>query len=158
MKNIIFTLGLLLAFSNLHADDVLSGLMQKPEKPVDIVVYRSPACGCCGKWLQHLKAHHFNVHDVITENMDAIKQQYGVPVNLASCHTAIAEGYIVEGHVPAADIKKMLKDKPDILGLTVPGMVTGTPGMEMGGKKDPFDVIAFDINGKFKLFNHYKKY
>jgi hypothetical protein len=125
---------------------------------MDIVVYRSPTCGCCSKWLAHLKQHDFNVIDNVTEKMQDIKDKYGVTHSLASCHTAIANGYIVEGHVPARDIKSMLKAKPDIKGLTVPGMVVGSPGMEMGVKKAPFKVIAFDKQGKTALYKSYEQY
>ena len=125
---------------------------------MDIVVYRSPACGCCSKWIAHLKKHDFNVQDNVLEDMQSIKDKYGVSRSLASCHTAIINGYIVEGHVPAIDIKTMLKEKPKIKGLAVPGMVTGTPGMEMGGQKAPFKVIAFDKDGQMKLFKSYDKY
>jgi len=127
-------------------------------KPTEIVVYRSPTCGCCGKWLEHLRHHHFNVVDHITDDMDGIKRQYGVPQNLASCHTAIVEGYVIEGHVPAADIQKLLAEKPPLKGLAVPGMVTGSPGMEMGERHDPFKVIGFEANGQYRIFNAYEQY
>ncbi len=128
------------------------------ETPMDIVVYRSPTCGCCGKWLQHLKQHDFNVIDNVTENMQGIKDKYGITNSLASCHTAIINGHIVEGHVPAGDIKSMLKAKSDIKGLAVPGMVAGTPGMEMGAKKMPFKVLAFDKQGNMALYKSYEEY
>ncbi|BCG62467.1 MAG: hypothetical protein methR_P0108 [Methyloprofundus sp.] len=128
------------------------------DTPMGIVVYRSPTCGCCSKWLEHLKRHDFNVIDNVTENMQDIKDKYGVTRSLASCHTAIINGYIVEGHVPARDIKSMLKAKAVIKGLTVPGMVVGTPGMEMGVKKIPFKVLAFDKQGKMALYKSYEQY
>lgn len=128
------------------------------DTPMDIVVYRSPTCGCCSKWLEHLKAHDFNVIDNVTENMQDIKDKYGVTRSLASCHTAIINGYVVEGHVPAQDIKSMLKDRASIKGLAVPGMVAGTPGMEMGTKKAPFKVLAFDKQGNMSLYKSYERY
>lgn len=124
----------------------------------DIVVYRSPTCGCCGKWLAHLNAHGFHVDDNRVDDMQDIKDQYGVTSSLASCHTAIVQGYVVEGHVPAGDIKTMLKNKENIKGLAVPGMVTGTPGMEMGDQRSPFKVIAFDANGQLKVYRSYIQY
>jgi len=124
----------------------------------EIVVYRSPTCGCCSKWLAHLKKHGFTVQDNVLDDMQQIKDRYGVNQSLASCHTAIIDGYIVEGHVPASDIVTMLKDKPDIKGLAVPGMVVGTPGMEMGDQKAPFKVIAFDKDGHMTLYKAYDKY
>jgi len=126
------------------------------EAPVDIIVYRSPTCGCCGKWIDHLKQNNFNVKDNVSDDMEAIKSQYGVPKEMASCHTAVVNGYVVEGHVPAADIIKLLKDKPKVTGLAVPGMVTGSPGMEMGGRVDPYDVMSFDKEKHFQIFNHYE--
>lgn len=125
------------------------------DKPVEVTVYRSPTCGCCGKWIDHMKQNNFNVKDNITDDMEAIKGRYGVPKEMASCHTAIVDGYVVEGHVPAADIVKLLKTKPKVAGLAVPGMVTGSPGMEMGGRADPYDVVSFDKEKHFQVFNHY---
>ena len=125
---------------------------------MDIVVYRSPTCGCCSKWLAHLEKHDFIVQDNILEDMQGIKDKYGVSRSLASCHTAIINGYIVEGHVPAGDIKAMLKEKMKIKGLAVPGMVAGTPGMEMGDQKAPFKVFAFDKDGQMQIYKSYDKY
>lgn len=128
------------------------------DNEVEIVVYRSPTCGCCKKWLNHLKKHQFNVKDIVTEDVPSIKEKYSVPKNMASCHTAIVDGYVVEGHVPAGDIKAMLNLKPEIVGISVPAMVTGTPGMEMGNKNDPFKVIAFDKEGNYQIFHNYEGY
>ena len=125
---------------------------------MDIVVYRSPTCGCCSKWLSHLKKHDFNVIDNVVNDMQSIKAKYGVKAELASCHTAIINGYVVEGHVPAGDIKSMLKNEENIKGLAVPGMVAGSPGMEMGEQKAPFKVIAFDAEGQMKTYKAYDKY
>lgn len=125
---------------------------------IEIVVYRSPTCGCCSKWLKHLENNGFIVKDKVTEDMAAIKEKYGVPNNMASCHTAIVDKYVIEGHVPAADIQSLLKTKPQVVGISVPAMPAGTPGMEMGGRKDPFKVIAFDKEGQLQIFNSYDKY
>lgn len=125
------------------------------EKAVDVTVYRSPTCGCCGKWIDHLKQNHFNVKDIVSDDMESIKNKYGVPKEMASCHTAIVDGYVIEGHVPADDINALLKSKPKVVGLAVPGMVTGSPGMEMGGRKDPYDVMSFDKENHFQIFNSY---
>lgn len=126
------------------------------DKPIEITVYRSPTCGCCGKWIEHMKQNNFIVKDNLSDDMEAIKAQYGVPKEMASCHTAIVDGYVVEGHVPAADIIKLLKTKPKVTGLAVPGMVTGSPGMEMGDRADPYDVMSFDKEKHFQIFNHYQ--
>lgn len=126
------------------------------DAPVEITVYRSPTCGCCGKWIEHMKQNNFSVKDNIVDDMESIKAKYGVPKELASCHTAIVDGYVVEGHVPAADVLKLLKTKPKVTGLSVPGMVTGSPGMEMGGRVEPYDVMSFDKEKHFQIFNHYE--
>ena len=97
---------------------------------LEITVYRDPSCTCCGGWMKHLTAQGFQPRNVLTSEIYTLKQQYGVPDNLVSCHTAVINGYIVEGHVPAAEIKRLLAEKPDVAGLTVPGMPIGTPGME----------------------------
>jgi len=124
----------------------------------EIVVYRSPSCGCCGKWVKHLELNGFNVSDKVTDNVQGIKDQYGVNKSLASCHTAIIGDYVIEGHVPAEDIKAMIQAKARVKGLSVPGMVTGSPGMEMGGRKDPYNVVSFDKYGKQSLYKAYEKY
>jgi len=126
---------------------------------LDITVYYSPTCGCCGSWMDHLQKHQFNVTRVPTNDMDAVKDQRGLPAKMGSCHTAVIDGYIIEGHVPAGDIKQLLTDKPsDIYGLSVPEMPVGTPGMEMGARKDPFAVIAFDKQGETRVYRQYSDY
>ena len=121
--------------------------------PLGIVVYKSPTCGCCGKWVEHIKANGFTVavHDV--DDVTPMKQTMGVPVQLYSCHTAIVGRYLVEGHVPADLIHKMVDAKASFLGLAVPGMVNGSPGME-GPTKDAYDVIAFEKGGKTSVYAH----
>jgi hypothetical protein len=126
------------------------------EAPIDVTVHRSPTCSCCEKWVSHLKANNFNVTDIVTDDMQSVKNKFGVRAEMASCHTAIINGYVVEGHVPANDIKQLLKTKPSIVGISVPGMPTGTPGMEMGDKKDAYDVVSFDEKNQAKVFNSYK--
>ena len=126
------------------------------DKPIDIVVHRSPSCTCCGKWLEHLKDNNFNVKDVVTNDVQAVKDKYGVSREIASCHTAIIDGYVVEGHVPANDIKTLLTTKPKVAGIAVPGMVDGSPGMEMGDSKDAYKVLSFDRENHTKVFNSYE--
>jgi hypothetical protein len=154
----IFLLALLVSAFNSAAESVWDKPAPYPSDPVDITVYRSPSCGCCGIWLEHLKKHNFRVTDIKTEDINHIKQQSGVTPGLASCHTALVEGYVIEGHVPAADIRKLLAEKPDTIGLSVPGMPQGTPGMEMSGSKQPFSVISFDKNGNQENFTDYLFY
>ena len=123
-----------------------------------VVVYKSPTCGCCSNWVQHLRTAGFQVeaHDVTDARLSAVAAEAGVTDDLRSCHTAKVDGYTVEGHVPAADIHRLLKEKPAIAGIAVPGMPMGSPGMEQGGRKDPFDTIAFTKDGKKSVFEKHR--
>lgn len=124
-----------------------------PAKPV-MQVYKSPTCGCCAKWVEHVKDAGFDVRvvDLDDAKLDVQKSKLGVAPKLQSCHTATVGGYVIEGHVPAADIVKLLKDKPSIAGLAAPGMPRGSPGMEMGSVKDRYDVVSFDKSGATKVY------
>lgn len=125
----------------------------------EMTVYRSPSCGCCGVWVEHAQKHGFKIEDIKTEDMEAIKQQYNVPAELASCHTTIIDGYVMEGHIPADDIKRFLAQKlDDLIGLAVPGMPIGTPGMEARDIKQPFQVLAFNDKGDIEVFKEYQSY
>ena len=121
----------------------------------DVVVYKSPTCGCCKKWINHLQDNGFNVKAVNMQNVSLIKKQHGVRPQLASCHTALVNGYTIEGHVPADDIYRLLKEKPEVKGLTVPGMPIGSPGMEQGNRKDPYAVYTFKQNGETTVYSKY---
>jgi hypothetical protein len=116
-----------------------------------ITVYKDPNCGCCAKWVKHLAANGFvtMVHD--SSDMDAVKKNMRVPADLQSCHTALVDRYVIEGHVPASDIKKLLASKEKVQGLAAPGMPMGSPGME-GSSSDPYDVIAFSTDGTKRVF------
>ena len=122
-------------------------------KPV-AVVYKTSSCGCCKLWVEHLKANGFTVEakDVSSDEVRAVSKAAGLKDDDSSCHTAKIGGYIVEGHVPASDIQRMLKEKPAIAGIAAPGMPQGSPGMEQGSK-EPFDVVAFTKDGKTKLYS-----
>jgi hypothetical protein len=120
----------------------------------EITVYKSPTCGCCNKWVDHLKDSGFEVKSYNRNDMPQVKQQLGVAPPLQSCHTAIINGYVIEGHVPATDIQRLLSEKPAIHGLTVPGMPMGSPGME-GPRKDRYDVLAIDKQGKTTVFSQH---
>lgn len=118
-----------------------------------LTVYKDPSCGCCTKWVAHLRANGLapDVHD--RTDMDTIKDDLGIPTALRSCHTAIAGKYRIEGHVPASDIKHLFATAPtSVLGLAVPGMPAGSPGMELGGRTDRYDVVAFDAHGATHVF------
>jgi len=117
-------------------------------------VYKSPTCGCCANWVDRVKRSGFDVeaHDVGEDMLNQMKTTAGVPVALRSCHVALAGGYAFEGHVPPDLVKNVLTEKPKVLGLAVPGMPAGSPGMEMGDRKEPYDVMAFDRSGKSWVF------
>ncbi len=117
-----------------------------------ITVYKDPNCGCCKKWITHLEANGFKVSAHDRSDMNALKDSLGVPSALRSCHTAVVGKVVVEGHVPAGDIRNAIARPPKgMIGLAVPGMPAGSPGMEMG-RKDRYDVIAFDAAGATKVF------
>jgi len=116
-----------------------------------ITVYRDPNCGCCTKWIEHLIKHGFLVTDRKSDEMSEVKRGLGVPEKLESCHTGVVNGYVIEGHVPAADIQRLLKEKTKVAGLAVPGMPMGSPGME-GPRTDRYDVVSFDKAGNTKVF------
>ncbi len=124
----------------------------KPE----VVMYKPPTCECCTGWAEHLRKDGFSVVVNKREDMDAIKTKFGVTKKLASCHTAIVDGYVIEGHVPAADVERLLKERPDIVGLTAPGMPMKSPGMQaIGQKPQGYAVLAFDKDGNTTVFHRY---
>jgi hypothetical protein len=123
-----------------------------------IEVWRSPTCGCCGKWVKHLEANGFavTVNNAAPSALEQIKRQAGIAENLASCHTAKIDGYVIEGHVPASDIKRLVVEHPDAIGLTVPNMPIGSPGMEQpGGEAEPYDVLLVKKDGAVEVFAHH---
>jgi hypothetical protein len=122
-----------------------------------ITVYKTASCGCCKDWIVHLEQNGFAVlaHDV--PGTGPYRERYGVPRALASCHTAVIDGYAIEGHVPADDIKRLITEKPKARGLSVPGMPVGSPGMEVRGeRRDAFDVVLFDDDGRRQIYRHYE--
>ena len=122
----------------------------------EVVVFRSAYCECCEAWESHIAEAGFVVQDHVADDMDGIKDAMGVPADSASCHTARVAGYVVEGHVPAASIQRMLKERPEIKGLAAPGMPMGSPGMEVDGMvADPFSVFSIANNGTIVEFDFY---
>ena len=118
-----------------------------------VEVYKDPTCGCCSKWIDHLRNFGFKVRVTETSRVDALKDSRGVPRNVRSCHTAVVGGYVVEGHVPAADVQRLLKERPAVVGIGVPGMPIGSPGMEVpGAKTQPYNVLAFAKDGSTRVF------
>lgn len=119
----------------------------------EIVVYKTATCGCCGSWVEYMKQHGFTVRTEDVTDLTAIKVENGVPPGLQSCHTALIDGYLVEGHVPVEAIQRMLEERPAIAGIAVPGMPTGSPGMDVPGQAaDPYDIIAFDRAGNTSVY------
>jgi hypothetical protein len=117
-----------------------------------MIVDKDPGCGCCDGWADHMRAAGFTVQ--VKENPDRVahKQRLGIPADFRTCHTGVVDGYVVDGHVPADLVQKMLTEKPAIRGIAVPGMPVGSPGMEVGDRKDPYDVIAFTAEGKKSVY------
>ena len=121
----------------------------------EMTVYSSPTCSCCAKWVDHLEENGLTVKHIKTEELGAKKQELGVPRSLASCHTGVIGSYVVEGHVPAEQVKRLLTESPNVEGLSVPGMPIGSPGMERGDTREPYDVVAFrdDQAGVFASYH-----
>jgi len=118
---------------------------------IPIKVYKTPTCGCCKAWVQHLEENGFKVEVMDMPDLSSVKAKYGVKPEMQACHTAVVGNYVVEGHVPADLILKMINDKPAIAGLAVPGMPMGSPGME-GGAKESYAVLSFDSTGKSSVY------
>jgi len=120
----------------------------------DIEVFRSEDCSCCGKWAEYLKKNGFKVrlHNMSPDRLDRIKTEARIPDRYASCHTAKIAGYVIEGHVPAEDIKRLLAEKPKAIGLSVPGMPIGSPGMEVGKKKERYEVLLLKEDGTTEVY------
>ena len=131
------------------------GALAEAKPSVD--VWKDPNCGCCGDWVKHLQANGFGVH-LHNSGNEAARSRLGIPPNLGSCHTALVAGYAIEGHVPAKEIKRLLRERPQAVGLAIPGMPTGAPGMDgplYGGRKDPYDVLLVLRNGTTKVYQSY---
>jgi len=138
-----------LALSSIGAAQLLA----RVPSTTAITVYKSASCGCCGKWVDYVRANGFapSVHD--DENMDAIKDDMGVPKAVRSCHTAVVGKYIVEGHVPVEDIRRLLQDRPAVAGIAAPGMPQSGPGMAVpGAPVEPYEVLAFSTDGHTAVF------
>jgi hypothetical protein len=141
-----------LTFALCCASPVLAG-NSDAGSPV-IEVWKSTTCECCGNWVKHLEANGFTVkvNAASPSMLDQLKKEAGISDKLASCHTAKIDGYVIEGHVPAPDIKRLVAEKPEAIGLTVPGMPTGSPGMEQGGKFEPYEVLLVKKDGTTEVF------
>jgi len=126
----------------------------RAQQPPTMSVLRDPGCGCCLNWVAHLEKAGFKVTVAESQNMAGVKDSRGVPKAARSCHTGVIAGYVIEGHVPAADVRRLLKERPAIKGLAVPGMPLGSPGMEVStGRVEPYDVVSFDAQGRTAVFS-----
>ena len=132
----------------------IAGVPASASTAARIEVYKTPTCGCCGKWVEHLQQNGFAVTVHETSDITSFRGKAGVPQRLASCHTGLVEGYVVEGHVPAADIQRLIKERPKARGLAVPGMPRGSPGME-APRIDPYDVLLFSADGATRVYRSY---
>jgi hypothetical protein len=118
----------------------------------EVTVYTTPTCGCCTKWAAYLEHNGFDVDVEFRENLTPVKAEYGVGTLLQTCHTAVVDGYVVEGHVPVDVIRQLLTERPEVTGIAVPGMPIGSPGMEQGAQRDRYNVVAFDRSGEMTVY------
>jgi hypothetical protein len=122
-----------------------------------VEVFKSPYCECCSAWVEHMKAAGFDVRVTLVTDTTAARKRLGMPDKFGSCHTATVGGYVLEGHVPAIEVKKLLAAKPVAVGLSVPGMPPGSPGMDVGTREDPYKVFLIDKSGHETVFASYPK-
>jgi hypothetical protein len=125
---------------------------ERSPSATNVMVFKDPNCGCCREWVEHLRKHAFSVTVRDTSDVSGAKRTGRVPESLYSCHTGFVNGYVIEGHAPAGDIQRLLKEKPKVAGIAVPGMPVGSPGMEIGDRKDRYEVIAFKRDGSTQVF------
>jgi hypothetical protein len=128
-------------------------LLSGPVLAASITVYKSESCGCCTDWVTHMEESGFEVKVVNRDNLTPVKAMAGVHPEMASCHTGLVDDYVIEGHVPAADVKRLLEQKPAVHGLTIPGMPQSAPGMDIPGS--PYEVLSFDDQGNSAVFSRY---
>lgn len=132
---------------------LLAGCAQAAPAPRELVVYKTPWCGCCKGWVTHMTRAGFKTQVQELEDLAPIRAKHGVPFPLSSCHTAVIAGYVVEGHVPPADVERLLKERPKALGLTVPGMPLGSPGMEQpNGSREAYETLLLLEGGRTQVF------
>lgn len=122
-----------------------------------VEVFRSPTCGCCGGWVDHMKAAGFAVRVNFVSDTTEARKRFGMPDQFGSCHTAVVKGYVVEGHVPAVEVRRLLALRPNAIGIAVPSMPPGAPGMEVGSRRDPYQVLLIDKAGRQTVFASYPK-
>ena len=143
-----------LAASLAVAVGLIAATVAQPARAAKITVYKSPWCGCCEQWIGHLRSQGHAVTSRNMEDLDAVKKMAGVPEALQSCHTAFVAGYVIEGHVPAEDVARLLAERPQARGLAVPGMPGGAPGMESAAA-EPYDAMLFRSDGGARVFSRH---
>lgn len=137
---------------------LLPAVTRAADETIAADVWKGPTCGCCNDWITHLEANGFSV-TAYNEGNSAARARLGMPLRFGSCHTADIGGYAIEGHVPAREIHRLLEEQPDAVGLTVPGMPIGSPGMDgpvYGGRRDPYDVLLIGRDGSARVFQSYR--
>jgi len=139
---------------------VAEGLAREPipldrAEPIPMTVYLTPTCECCSDWVGHVAGHGFEVERVYQDDLSQVKRELGLWPQLASCHTAVVNGYVVEGHVPGDVVRRLLAEAPPVRGLAVPGMPIGSPGMEYGDVIEPYDVLAFTSDGQTRVYSEH---
>jgi hypothetical protein len=159
LAQILFVCGVLslAAVGTAEESDSQARATEAPTVLPKVTVHKNASCGCCGSWIEHLRHHGFEVVARNVDNLAPIKQRVGVPYGKGSCHTAEVAGYFIEGHVPAAEIERLLREKPRAKGLTVPGMPIGSPGMESGDRIDPYEVLLVHDDGTTSVYAKYPK-
>lgn len=136
------------------APEVVQTTAPLPADAPMVTVYKSPTCGCCQFWADHMTASGFAVETRDVDNLATVRDSLGMPADIGSCHTAVVDGYVVEGHVPAEQVRRLLAEKPEARGLSVPGMPLGSPGMEQGDMRQPYDVLLVGLNGEAVVYEH----
>ena len=148
-----FSRGALVGLALAAAVNVVFARSPQSQSPKTMSVVRRVGCGCCLKWVEQMQKAGYKATVTESPEIEALKDEKGVPKGARSCHTAVIDGYVIEGHVPVADVQRLLQTRPKVAGLAVPGMPQGSPGMEVAsGATDPFDVLAFDKAGKTSVF------
>lgn len=151
-KSIVVAAVVLIALAAGLALATASKAATAPQALPPVTVYKDPNCGCCSLWVTHMEQAGFQVTAVNTSDMPALRVKQGVPQQVQSCHTAVVDGFVVEGHVPADDVKRLLTSRPKVKGIAVPGMPIGSPGMEQGSTRQPYSVLTFDDAGQTTVF------
>jgi hypothetical protein len=154
-KKVFFPAVLFSMLFTVACSEDASNVANKSEAVVKMEVFKQASCGCCKKWISHMEDAGFDVKARNRVSLNVIKKEFGVAPRYQSCHTAVAEGYVFEGHIPADIVQRFLDDRPEgVIGLAVPGMPVGSPGMEVGDRLDPYDVLVMKKDGTTEVYAH----